>query len=42
MREHPHHIAKEAARRELQAWLYLSLTAVLILVTTAGFLWWTW
>ena len=41
-REHPHHFLREAARRERRAWAYLSLTAVMILIITIAFLWWTW
>jgi hypothetical protein len=41
-REHPHHFVREAARRERQAWAYLSFTAAMILIITIAFLWWTW
>jgi hypothetical protein len=38
----PRHLAQEAARRERRAWLYVSLTAGMILVLTFGFIWLTW
>jgi hypothetical protein len=41
-REHPRHFFREAARRERQAWAYLSLTTLLIFVIVVAFLWWTW
>jgi len=42
-----HHFTRERGQkprraRELRAWIYVSVTAVMILVVTAGFLWWTW
>ena len=37
-REHPHNFVREAARRERQAWAYLSLTGAMILIITIAFL----
>jgi hypothetical protein len=42
VRQDPRHFAKEAARRERRAWIYLSLSAVVIIAVVFGFLWWTW
>jgi hypothetical protein len=39
VREHPHHFVRHAARRERQAWAYLSFTAVMILIIAIAFLW---
>ena len=33
---------QEAARREREAWVYLSFTAMLIFVIVVALLWWTW
>ena len=37
VREHPHHFVRHAARRERQAWAYLSFTAVMILIIAIAF-----
>jgi predicted permease len=42
VRKDPRHLAQEAARREREAWAYLSLTTMLIFVIVVAFLWWTW
>ncbi len=36
----PRRLAGEAARRERGAWLYLSLTAVLIVMIILALIWW--
>jgi uncharacterized membrane protein len=38
----PRHLAQEALQRERRAWLYVSLTTVMILVLGFGFVWLTW
>jgi hypothetical protein len=42
VRKDPRHLAQEAARREREAWVYLSFTAMLIFVIVVALLWWTW
>ena len=38
----PRQVVQEAAQRERRAWLYVSLTAVMILVLGFGFILLTW
>jgi hypothetical protein len=38
----PRLLAQEALQRERRAWLYVSLTTVMILVLGFGFVWLTW
>ena len=43
MRQDPRHlITQEAARRERRAWVYVSFTAVMVVVATFSFIWLTW
>jgi hypothetical protein len=42
VREDPRHFARETARRERRAKIYLSLTGAMILLITIAFIWWTW
>jgi hypothetical protein len=42
VREDPRHFAREMARRERRAKIYLSLTGAMILLIAIAFIWWTW
>jgi hypothetical protein len=42
VREDPRHFARETARRERRAKIYLSLTGAMILLIAIAFIWWTW
>jgi hypothetical protein len=38
----PRHFVEEVSRRERRAWLYVSLTLMMIVAAAVAFIWWTW